>query len=102
MSYDDIWSFIDSERVRMSDNTDNMFSSTDSVETVELRPDVFVYREREGAQQYVCKHCLDAGVKSLLSREESVASVRLVCNRCGSAVVERKKPLSGLAMSPWG
>lgn len=86
----------------MSDQADDSYPLTDRVYAVELASEVFVYRERDGEQRYVCKPCLDSGVKAILSREESVAVIRLVCSHCGSAFVERRKPLSGLAMSPWG
>ena len=87
----------------------------DACERVPLSPGVFVYRRRSAPEagsksdpealdppRYLCPPCLDSGIESELRREESVAAVHQVCPRCRATFLERKKPLSGLAMSPWG
>ena len=65
----------------------------------ELSPGVFVYRQ---AAHYLCRPCFEAGTRVVLRREESVTAIDYVCPRCNTRFPERKKPLTGLAMSPWG
>ena len=83
-------------------------------ELFQLSAGVFVYRPsspdgRQGGQggqggagPYLCQPCFDAGTPFILEREESVALIQYFCPHCGSRFLERKKPLAGLAMSPWG
>ena len=77
-------------------------------ELFELPSGTSVYRRRGatdglgGTARYWCPECHDAGREVALVREESVAVVNFVCPHCNTVFPERKKPLSGLAMSPWG
>lgn len=78
--------------------------SQDACELFELSRDVFVYRQvlRDDTERYFCRNCFDAGTKSVLERQESVAIVKRVCPQCQAEFLEKKKPLSARAMSPWG
>ena len=76
-------------------------------ELFKLSDGVFVYRDRSdmtkgAAESYLCRYCFESGTLAFLQREESVAAITHVCCDCGTVFLERKKPLTGLAMSPWG
>ena len=71
---------------------------------IELRPGVFVFAERNDGDapvRYYCRHCLDAGTKVTLERIESIARIEHLCPRCAASFLEKIKPISGLAFSPW-
>jgi hypothetical protein len=91
--------------------TQNPLEKPDHYELLQISPNVFVYRNTGNAatgikageeEQYLCQPCFDAGVQSVLSREESAVAINHACLRCKAVFLERKKPLTGLAMSPWG
>ena len=70
-----------------------------------MSPGVFVYRDSAVADESgtcLCRSCFESGRKVELERDESMVAVRHVCPDCGASYLERKKPLTGLAMSPWG
>lgn len=72
-------------------------------ELIELSPGVFVYRllARESVV-YLCRTCLDSGTEAVLKRNETMMAINHVCPNCESVFLERNKPLTSLAMSPWG
>lgn len=65
---------------------------------------VFVYRVAcsHGPGLYLCRSCFEAGKNAVLDRKESVAVITHACPHCKAEFLEKKKPLTGLAMSPWG
>lgn len=76
----------------------------------ELSHGVVVYRQttragswqdREENPSYLCPTCFDTGKLATLRRQESARSVTHCCPQCSATFLERKKPLNGLAMSPW-
>lgn len=91
--------------------TQSSLEKPDHYELFPLSPGVFVYRSTGDAAteiktgsrvRYLCRPCFDAGTQSILSREESAIAINHVCPHCETVFLERKKPLTGLAMSPWG
>ncbi|SDG95420.1 hypothetical protein [Propionivibrio dicarboxylicus] len=77
--------------------------SATPIERFELSPGVFVYRAHntEDEASFLCPTCFEAGTTSILRRSEATLTVHRVCDRCDARFLERKKPLTNLAMSPW-
>ncbi|WP_319244370.1 hypothetical protein [uncultured Propionivibrio sp.] len=73
------------------------------IERIELSPGVFVHRVQGAGDEasLLCPTCLEAGTRSILRRSETPLAVHQVCERCNARFLERKKPLTNLAMSPW-
>lgn len=77
--------------------------SAATIERFELSPGVFVYRRPgvNGEDDCLCPACFETGETSILRRSETTQAVHCVCPRCDARFLERKKPLTNLAMSPW-
>lgn len=74
-----------------------------TIERIELSPGVFVYRARglDGEEHFLCPDCFETGVQATLRRSETTQAVHRVCTQCDARFLERRKPLTNLAMSPW-
>lgn len=78
-------------------------NSAAPIERVELSPGVFVHRGQGAGDEarFLCPTCFEAGTSAPLRRSETPLAVHQVCERCNARFLERKKPLTNLAMSPW-
>jgi len=77
--------------------------TAEPIERFELSPGVFVYRAQSSDDKasFLCPTCFETGTQSILRRNETPLAVHQVCERCNTRFLERKKPLTNLAMSPW-